>query len=533
MLCHASGYRCPLHGCAYWIRTSSSGVRARTNRTGPSESWATTSCVLSSRVDRSTQASRDHSFKSFPSACPSSGQILRRVPWKNSKLQCFLLITAPLTVTHRRRFARETRLLDILRDSLGDDLSTPDLATRELALDKTLIQLIQHACKSDRLARALDLVRLLHHTPSFDAAAKIAGFYHLIGLQEKVALLKDDREDADRLEGHRDRRRQAQSDFAPVPAMRLPTANTGGASRPKPFQDFRPPPALHRPGLERATPAAPAAGSSQTTEDSTVFNGSSFADSTQDDYAWQSPAGRKRPADDEPVRETRSPGLGSGAKRRAVGESASTATRSGAPPPRECRCSSPGLTCVLTHRPNAAGSNPFARKPAADANSRNPFARGADANKSLHKSESFFNKVDAAEAADKGKRGAGKGREREREKKDAGRQTTLFGLPAVQPAEKEKKGAGGRKKNVKAAAEAESQNSGKGQETQTDTQITDVAVDESQAETLANGDTQVDEEQTQLEETQVDNDMDTEVHSLVLGEICATSSEPPRILGTD
>ena len=61
------------------------------------------------------------------------------------------------------------------------------------------------------------------------------------------------------------------------------------------------------------------------------------------------------------------------------------------------------------------GSNPFARKPAADANgsnNRNPFA-----NKNLHKSESFFNKVDAAEA-DKARRGVaastskGKGKER-------------------------------------------------------------------------------------------------------------------------
>lgn len=236
-----------------------------------------------------------------------------------------------VTYVHAYRFARETLLLDILRDSLGEDLSTPDLATRELALDKILIQLIQHACKSDRLARALDAVRLLHHTPSFDAAAKIAGFYHLIGLQEKIELLKDDREDADRLEGLRDRRRQTQTDFAPVPAMRLPAAPAAGGSRPKPFQDFRPPPALHRPGLERANPAAVAA-SSQMTEDSTVFNGSSYTD-TQDDYSWQSP--RKRPADDEPVHETRSPGVESGAKRRAVGESASTAARAGAPQPRE------------------------------------------------------------------------------------------------------------------------------------------------------------------------------------------------------
>ena len=43
-------------------------------------------------------------------------------------------------------------------------------------------------------------------------------------------------------------------------------------------------------------------------------------------------------------------------------------------------------------------ANPFAKKPngAAD-NSRNPFARDGPNNKSLHKSESFFDKAEAAE----------------------------------------------------------------------------------------------------------------------------------------
>jgi len=41
-------------------------------------------------------------------------------------------------------------------------------------------------------------------------------------------------------------------------------------------------------------------------------------------------------------------------------------------------------------------ANPFAKKASAE-NGRNPFARNADNNRSLHKSESFFDKVDAAE----------------------------------------------------------------------------------------------------------------------------------------
>ena len=56
----------------------------------------------------------------------------------------------------------------------------------------------------------------------------------------------------------------------------------------------------------------------------------------------------------------------------------------------------------VEHDWNDVEANPFARKANAE-NNRNPFTKTSEMNKSLHKSESFFNKVDAAET-DKNKR---------------------------------------------------------------------------------------------------------------------------------
>jgi len=73
--------------------------------------------------------------------------------------------------------------LSQLRDSQAEEHT---IKQREISLDKELLQLVQGACKADNLQRALDLTRLMHNPGSVDAAAKIAGFYHLPGLQERM-----------------------------------------------------------------------------------------------------------------------------------------------------------------------------------------------------------------------------------------------------------------------------------------------------------------------------------------------------------
>ena len=77
-----------------------------------------------------------------------------------------------------------------LRDSQSDE-NTMTIKQTQVALDKELLQLVQGACKADNLQRALDLTRLMHNPASVDAAAKIAGFYHLPGLQERMGGVKE------------------------------------------------------------------------------------------------------------------------------------------------------------------------------------------------------------------------------------------------------------------------------------------------------------------------------------------------------
>lgn len=153
------------------------------------------------------------------------------------------------------RLARETILLDHLRDALDEDeLTSEDISKTELDLDKELIQLIQLACKHERLQRALDAAKLLHHTASIDMTVKVADFYHLAGLREKFNVLKRIRLGADRLRDERSNRAEWRGTAGVVPPSRDPYAGAGQNGQ-RLMQDARPapPPTRHR--LAAATPS--------------------------------------------------------------------------------------------------------------------------------------------------------------------------------------------------------------------------------------------------------------------------------------
>lgn len=237
-------------------------------------------------------------------------------------------------------FARETILLDHLRDHLDDsleeDLTTESIARTELDLDKDLIVLIQLACKQDHLQRALDATKLLHHTSSFDMAMKVADFYRLPGLGEKIAFLKEEREEEERLKEERQRRKGWRRAAGPVPPARegFHSEYRQGQTY-RPLQDTRPAPAIARTRLTVATPSDEPSPFASRPQSNGITNGFSKQSPMQldddnndndEDESQNSDSKRKRAEEDDVVDITES--ISSAPKRRQVDTGSSTTNSS-------------------------------------------------------------------------------------------------------------------------------------------------------------------------------------------------------------
>ncbi|KAK0455435.1 uncharacterized protein EV420DRAFT_1553616 [Desarmillaria tabescens] len=358
-------YRIPHHGS--WVRVMDTNLLER--REGKDESYwpvGITGSTFMCLILKGRQG-----YPGFPR--PLIQELPMRMPFRNDNAL-------------EEQVERELFFRDMAVDILDEELTTEDIIAKERAMDKEFLQLIQSACKADNIPRAIELTKLLHHVHSFDLVVKIADFYHMVGFKEKVLRLKRIHEDSeDRLALAREKRRRWNK--ADPPPRRLVDTEEPFSDRPKAFQDFGPPPSIHRPGLSRATPAVEKTRYSSVAPVSTPKSWEETTASEED----ITPDGKR--------------------KRNPLGESPSDLM----PPPKQ-------------------KSNPFARKTAQE-NGRNPFARKTDTNKVIQKSESFFDKVDAAEADPGKKRPAPK--TQGKDKKEGSRQTTLFGLmPGVKTGEK-------------------------------------------------------------------------------------------------
>ncbi|KAF9784329.1 hypothetical protein BJ322DRAFT_1109051 [Thelephora terrestris] len=348
-------------------------------------------------------------------------------------------------------------------------------------------------------------------------ATKVAGFYHLIGLQEKIEILKADREeggdeeDEYGVEPREVARRKREQWRKEGSGTVLPPRPIGGPSRSGgyngaqgAFQDFGPPPAIHRPGLARAGGTSILSQPSQTPSSlavglpsSSITNGdgASYREaSPTNNFDWEeeqsmsiSTAGpvnegkRKRDFLDEPMMDS-------------FDESSDGAKRQANPFAKKAEMGPPKMGLGI--------------------GSKKPAALGTQ--KSLHKSETFFEKVEAAETStDPPKRG--------KLVKTGMKQQNLFGQPVVEdtnkgvgakgkkkPAGKDKAKADFKKKSESPLPDGVAVKGKRSAEEPQDAQMGD------DSQTTTNFDSQVEEVETQLEETQLDGSSphaDTEVET--------------------
>lgn len=266
-------------------------------------------------------------------------------------------------------------------------------ASARVQIDKELLQLVQGACKADALARALDLTRLMHSTSSLDAARKLADFYHLPGLSERIARVKAEKAAP----------RDSWIDAAPMPEyVSRPRAEPGAGSR-REFGDFAP-------ASRRRT-----------------FGGRPERSEARESVRAETPLGSRRtvvpetPGPEEEEEESMEPFDSTAGKTFDDSLPSLPLTTS---PKRKADDE------LEFERP--APKNPFAKRPAA-----NPFAKAAVARPlDSIKSTSFFDRVDDIEAKDaKGIRPKSKAADKRKPSGQSGpKQTTLFGMGPKRPA---------------------------------------------------------------------------------------------------
>ncbi|KAJ3306514.1 hypothetical protein HDU93_006190, partial [Gonapodya sp. JEL0774] len=87
------------------------------------------------------------------------------------------------------RLFRSKVLLDHLEGQAKSD--EREIMKRRIDADKLTLQLIQAACKAEKVHRALDLSALLNLPQSLEGAGKLAVHHHLPGLAERINLMKE------------------------------------------------------------------------------------------------------------------------------------------------------------------------------------------------------------------------------------------------------------------------------------------------------------------------------------------------------
>ena len=415
--------------------------------------------------------------------------------------------------SEEEKYARDSILLGWNKDALVDTvLTTDEIAKGELALDKGLIKLMQIAIKANELQRAHDIVRLMHHSTSLDMALKMAQFYHLLGLEEKIKEWKRVVQDRERLEEERDARREWRNVGRPVGmGEELVSAQFGLYSeRPDGFDTA----AFPRKSLGSAKPINGTTAFSKKSNEAGNFTSSSTTAHGDDIHNY----GRGSLSADGEIDVDMSSDLSPASAPRKSSPSSDGKRKREQEESVDVDVGNSAKKARLEARAKPVPTtNPFAKKaPAAvPATAKpNPFARNGSGAKSMTKSMSFFEKVDAAEGysgpgGDKKSKPhsslssartilncpfAEVGRPVKGEKSDKGKgecekgpkQRTLFGVPAAASDPSVKKSNTSTKSGLSKVTSTEENETQEAEDRTTDSQATaicDVQGDEEMEET--------------------------------------------------
>lgn len=92
-------------------------------------------------------------------------------------------------------YLRDTLVSGHIKDGMhpDDTAGQARINKASVEVDKQLLILTQTACKAEKLEQALEAARLMSLPGTLDAAIKLAAFFHLPGLQERIGLIKEAR----------------------------------------------------------------------------------------------------------------------------------------------------------------------------------------------------------------------------------------------------------------------------------------------------------------------------------------------------
>ena len=99
--------------------------------------------------------------------------------------------------TLEEKHLRLSILHSLLEDSLSSRSSAEgrlELSRKETEIDRTLLPLIQMACKEEKESKAIDLVRLLRKRASLEYAGKIAVKYSMKNVADKIGEIMTEEE---------------------------------------------------------------------------------------------------------------------------------------------------------------------------------------------------------------------------------------------------------------------------------------------------------------------------------------------------